>query len=56
MLKLSDNLDAEYGETLHSCHHHCHFHPLTPNDDNLLTIYRLFYLEKKYWRDVPARY
>lgn len=42
-----DNFDAEYGEIPHPCHDHCHFRPLTPNDDNLLTIYRLFYLEKK---------
>lgn len=42
-----DNFDAEYGEIPHPCHNHCHFRPLTPNDDNLLTIDRLFYLEKK---------
>lgn len=42
-----DNLDAEYGEIPHPRHNHCHLHPLTPNDDNLLTIYQLFYLKKK---------
>lgn len=50
-----DNLGAEYGEIPHPRHNHCHLHPLTPNDDNLLTIYQLFYLKKK-WRDAPARY